>query len=117
MSVRISAGKLNKRVTLCALVETSLGGGLSKQTLQPIATRPTVHASVQPLSTSEQARNAQLGVTVTHQVEIRYRSDVTPDIRLKLGSRVLVIVGAPVDVKEAHVLLRMTCREEVAPAA
>lgn len=76
------------------------------------ATLDTIWGNVRPASGRESYANAgeqQLAV-ITHRVEIRYRADLTPKMRLKWGTRYLDIeqVGDPSG-KRASLLLQ--CRE------
>lgn len=71
----------------------------------------TVWAHVEPVSARQfwaaQAAHAEL----THQVTIRFHCRVTADMRLKLGNRILDIVGPPLDYDDAHKYLVLRCRE------
>lgn len=71
-----------------------------------------VKGRVSPLRGRE--RNESLGVTpeVTHKVEIRYIAGLTPDKRLKFGSRVFSIESV-INPEEKNVILELMCKEHL----
>ena len=75
-------GDLKHRVTLQESVRASDGGGGFTESWQSLAAAPDVYASIVPLSGGEQLRYHQLESTVTHRITIRYRTDVTPAMRI-----------------------------------
>lgn len=74
------AGILRERLTIVQDTrpgDSHGGGGASVPT-----TLATVWGSVLPLNTAERLQAAALGSNVSYQVEIRYRADLTPKMRL-----------------------------------
>jgi len=85
---------MKKRATLQHRARTPDGGGGFSETWTDVASVPEVYAEIVPLSGSEQLRYHQLSTVVTHRITLRYRSDVTADMRLVSGGRVYNIVSA-----------------------
>jgi len=71
----------------------------------------TVWASIEPLSGREYFFSHQVKAEVTHRVKIRYRDDITVNMRIKFGTRVLAVESI-LDLKERHEVLEILCREE-----
>lgn len=80
------AGKLRRRVQLQKRVASTDAEGSPQENWSAFA---TVWAAVEPLNAREYLLAAQAGVQVTHQVTVRYRSDVTHNHRVVEGTRVL----------------------------
>ncbi len=79
------AGDLNKRIEL---QRRTVAGGLDTW-----ATVATVWAAVEPLSGSQYFQNLVASTDITGKIRIRYRADIKPDWRIKLGTRLLHIVS------------------------
>lgn len=73
----------------------------------------TVRAQIEQLSGDEIEQAHQLVANATHRVTIRYTANITPEHRVKFGSRYLY-VGAVNDIENLNRLIVLTCREEVA---
>ncbi len=54
----------------------------------------------------------QVNADITHMLKMRYRSGVTASHRLKIGTRILNILGPPVNVGERGVEMMITAIEE-----
>jgi SPP1 family predicted phage head-tail adaptor len=85
--------ELRHRVTLQEQVRMPDGGGGFTVSWQNIASVPEVYAEIVPLTGAEQLRYHQLATSVTHKITLRYRSDVTPALRLLHGSVVYDITS------------------------
>lgn len=70
----------------------------------------TVAASIVPVRSSERQASAANQAEISHRVTIRYRSDVTADMRIYYGTRQLAINGIR-DINERHEWLEITCLE------
>jgi len=70
----------------------------------------TVWASVEPLKGREffaaQKENSETTVRIT----IRYRSGISPDMRIKFDGKIYEI-NAIIDVEERHIELQLMCKE------
>ena len=105
---KIKIGDLRQRVTIESAVVSSDGYGGRPKSWVPVA---TVWAKVEPLRGREYFEAHQIKTEVTHRVIIRYRPDVTPQMRIKVGSRYLMIESV-IDIEERHRFLELICREE-----
>jgi SPP1 family predicted phage head-tail adaptor len=85
----MQAGKLRNRIELQApsYSRDSMGAEITTY-----ATKATVWGAVRPLSGSLYFTAKQADSSVSGEVEIRYRIDITPTWRLKIGERILSIV-------------------------
>lgn len=104
------AGKLNRRITISAPTQTqsSADGSIGESW----AELDTVWASIEPLSSREQANRTQAALPeATHSVRIRYLSGVTSRCKVAYGSRTLDVVGPPLNVSEGDREMILTCKE------
>lgn len=86
------------------------GGGFTRK-YRPVVDG-IVWAEVRPIQGNERIRAMQTAANATHQVTMRYRSDLTADHQLIHEGRTLKIVSPPVDLDEQHQWLELLCREE-----
>lgn len=84
------AGRLNQRITIEQKSVTRAGNGEEVVSWIPL---DTVWAEVKQLRGREFFAAAQMQGAMDHQVFIRYRTDITRDMRLMWGSQPLDIVG------------------------
>lgn len=73
----------------------------------------TAWAKVKPLSGIELWKAQQINALVTHNVNIRFRSGVLPDMRVTFKGRVLNIVSVVND-EERNREMDLVCMEHVA---
>lgn len=52
---------------------------------------PTVYASVDPLKAYQRFQAMQMQIPVTHQIMMRYRPDITNEMRLKYEDRIFFV--------------------------
>lgn len=71
-----------------------------------------VWASVEPLSGREYFYSHQIKAEVTHRVKIRYRTDITVKMRIKLSEDRALAIESILDLQERHEILELLCREE-----
>lgn len=91
MTFRVTAGELRTRLTLEAPCRTSDGGGGATVTWQELA---QVWAAVRPQTGDEDFALDRVAGTVSHEIVIRYRADVTPKMRFRQDARVFAILAA-----------------------
>lgn len=103
----VLAGQYNRRVTIQKPAVSSDTEG-SPKTIW--STLDRVWAKVEPLSARERLQAAQAELDVTDSVTIRYRTDVTHNMRLLYGTRVLEIQEVIPD-EARHVDLQLLCQE------
>lgn len=106
----LRAGRLNKRVAIQEYASTSDGGGGTTQTWATI-TNGTVWARVSPLDGVERFQAQQVQGTLTHEIEIRYRSDVTTKMRVSYDGRFFYISQPPINKDEKGESLVLICEE------
>jgi SPP1 family predicted phage head-tail adaptor len=102
-------GSMRERVEIQSLATSRDELGSITETWSELA---TVWASVRSVSAREYYAARQVNAEVTHRVAIRYRSDVTPLMRLIWGSRTLEIVSA-LDKDGRERFLELLCTEVV----
>lgn len=104
----VEIGKLNKRVTFLQLkmAEDEMGQDKSEWVKYV-----TVWATVKPYKSSEHNFMSKLKPEVTHRIYIRYRRDITADMRMLYNDHVYEISGPPIDMDEQHRLLEIQCEE------
>ena len=91
MSLRVTAGELRTRLTLEAPCRMSDGGGGATVTWQDVA---EMWAAVRPHTGNEDFALDRVAGTVSHEIIIRYRADVTPKMRFRRDARVFDILAA-----------------------
>jgi SPP1 family predicted phage head-tail adaptor len=103
-------GTLNSRVTIQKPVRTPGPGGTQIDGgWEDVA---TVWANVRGLSGREYIQAQQAQSIISHQVTIRYRSDVSPHYRLICDQRQMDIISA-IDPDGKKVQLALMCQEVV----
>ncbi len=110
MAFIIDAGEMDRRITI-QRYNPAVKSRTGERIEEGWADLATCWARVRSAASREfweaQAAHAEL----THDVTIRFRTDVTADMRVKLGSRVFDIVAPPVDPEDRHAYLILKCRE------
>ena len=106
----VAIGDLRHRLMLEAPVRTGDGAGGASLTWSLVA---EVWGAIRPQSGSESADAEALRGRVTHEIWIRHKGGVGPDMRFRLGSRVFDIRAA-IDVGERHRFLKCLVEERVA---
>lgn len=102
------AGKLNFRVTLQK--ESFSEDSFSSKTGETWTNVATVWANVIPLQGIELIRAQKLFAEVTYLVKIRYRENVTEDMRLLFRGKYLQIIGI-INEEENDEFLILNCNE------
>lgn len=87
-------GDLSHLLTLQERTLTPDGGGGFTMVWQDVASVPTLYAAVEALSGGERQEALQLVSAVTHRITLRYREDVSADMRFVEGSAVYYIMSA-----------------------
>lgn len=102
----IAAGRLDQRVTLQRPDNTVDALGQRTEGWTDVA---TVWANVEPLRGRELFEAGQMQSEINLRVTIRYRSDVTADMRVVWRGVPHAIVAEPIDVSAAKVRLELMC--------
>lgn len=108
MSVTI--GDMRHRLQLEAPLTSADGGGGVTRTWSLVA---EVWAALKPLSGDEVSEADGVSGRVSHEVWIRYRTGVLPEMRFRLGTRVFEIRSV-IDTGERHRFLRCLAEERIA---
>ncbi len=85
---RVLPGRMRQRIRIEQPVLTPDGLGGNTRDWQVIA---TVWASIRTRSGDERMAAGQLASQVTHRITLRYREDITPDMRIVFGTRIFAI--------------------------
>ena len=104
----LRAGVLNKRVILQTVTQSTDGGGGFTDSW---ANTDTLWAGIEELTGSEGFEGQQTAASLSHRVTLRYRTGVTPQLRLLYGSRVFKI-NAVLNPGQRNELLELLCTEE-----
>ncbi|WP_170984395.1 phage head closure protein [Rhodoligotrophos defluvii] len=104
-------GKLRHRLRLERPVRVSDGTGGAEVTWQPVA---AVWAAVEPVRFENGVKAEKISAAVTHRITIRYRDDVSTDMRLIAGTRIFEIDSVRDDAERRR---HLTClvRERLTP--
>ncbi len=103
----IRIGELRQRLVIERPVRASDGGGGATESWQAVA---TVWARLRPLAGEEITQADALVGKVSHEIVIRYRTDLQPEMRFRRGGR-LFDIRASLDVDERHRFLRCLVEE------
>jgi SPP1 family predicted phage head-tail adaptor len=105
-------GERRDRVTLQSATVSQDAHGEPIPTWGNLATNPTVWASVQSKAAGERfiSGGEQVQAAITHTVVLRYRTDVTVQMRVIFGSRTLYIENV-IDPDGRRRDLVLMCRE------
>lgn len=94
--MQIDARKLDREITFQRKVPDDSFNGAGKESWAPVA---TVWAQVQDVLPSRAERIAE-GLSIANRparIRMRYRDDITPDMRIIHGSRVMQIFAGPAE--------------------
>lgn len=91
MKAPVTIGDLRHRVQIETAARTSDGGGGAVITWTLVA---EVWAAIWPRSADEGLTLDRVAGRATHDIWIRFRSDVKPEMRIRFGARVFDIRGA-----------------------
>lgn len=105
-------GLLRERLTLQQVTRTPDGAGGHTESWAAVATNPTAWARVKRLPTGLRLQAMQADSLASHEVTIRYRSDVDAAKRWLWNGSALAIVSAPQNLDEHGEFLVMLCAEE-----
>lgn len=85
MSERLKIADLRDRVTIERVTLVDDGGGGVDETWVPVA---TVWARVQALRGDERLEADAISGALTHEIHLRWREDIAPDMRLRQGAAI-----------------------------
>jgi SPP1 family predicted phage head-tail adaptor len=105
------AGALKHKITFHAPVKTKGSMGAAVKTFSGTPTL-RARAALWPASAKELIRNGKEGMDITHQIRMRYRSEVVHDMQIRFGSRFFNIKSI-LNKDEANRQLDILAKEEV----
>lgn len=109
----VNAGVLRHRVEIQTVARSdTASGGVT----EVWSTALTVWASIESLSAYEQYTYGQRWPEVTHKVTMRYQPNITPNKRMKFGTRIFDIQGVT-NKDQRNELLTVIVKESPAPVA
>jgi SPP1 family predicted phage head-tail adaptor len=106
----MNPGKRNKRITFLQNPEGQGSYGNEEGDWPEFA---TVWASIDPIRGREFFAAQQVNSEITHKINIRYRTGIKSDMKIKYGIRNFDIISPPIDLEERHRELEFMCREVV----
>ena len=101
-------GRMRSRITLEQRVLTPDTGGGGTTGWQTLA---TVWAEIIPLAQRESLEAEQTRARTAYDITIRYRTDITSDLRVFFQNRALAIRSV-IDVGHRHRWLQLHCEED-----
>lgn len=107
MKKTVTIGDLRQRIRLEQVVRLGDGGGGASESWSLVA---VLWAAILPLGGGESVNADGLEGRVTHEIWIRYRRAVVPEMRFVRGARVFEILSV-IDVEERHRWLKVLCEE------
>ena len=107
---KIRACDLRHAITIETSADTRQDGGGHKRAWSTFA---TARACIEPLRGRERLHAMQLQDSVSHKITLRWRSGITPKMRVKFGTRILNIRAA-INVGERNRWLEILADEGVA---
>lgn len=107
MTAPIKIGDLRHRIVIERGERTSDSAGGSTTEWQTLA---EVWAAIWSRGVGEGFSSGRVTGTATHDIWIRYRADVRPDMRIRFGDRVFDILGA-IDVEDRGAWLKCPVEE------
>lgn len=100
-------GQLNKRITLQDLTTSVDAYGSPTDVWTDVC---TIWAGIFPLSGRNFFEAEMVNSEVSHKINIRYRSGIKPDMRVKFGSRYFHIISV-INFQEGNKDMQMMCKE------
>lgn len=100
-------GELRHRITFQIPVVQDDGYGGEEKAWQDAF---SAWASIKPISGREYYDAMSIQSEVTHRIRVRYRPDITTDMRIEHGDRIYEI-EAVIDIDSRHKYLEILCRE------
>jgi len=101
-------GDLRHRITFQKPIKTPDGYKGHAVNWQDVV---TVWASIEPLTGREYFYAHQIKNEVSHRLRVRYRADITAEMRIKHGEKIIEIESI-IDMQERHQFLEVLGREE-----
>jgi len=72
----------------------------------------TIWAEIKPISGKELMAAETIGSEISHKINIRYKSGIKPNMRVKFGVRYFNIISV-INFNELNTLMQLVCKELV----
>jgi len=105
-----SIGKMRYRVKVERATNTRDAGGGISQAFNPVT---FIYANIKPTSATSSYRQGMVQEKVTHEVTIRYMTNIDTNSRITFGTRQFAINGI-INVDERDRFLTLLCEEGIA---
>jgi len=102
-------GDLRNKITIQVQSSTKDDYGALIETWTDVK---TIWAAVNPINGREYFAAESVNSEITHRVKARYTSGITPDMRVKFGTRYFNILSI-INYEERNIELQLMCREAV----
>lgn len=102
------ASRLKHQITIQQPTRTSDGMGGFTQVWNTFA---TVRAAVEPLRGKEQFEHQQIQSSITHRIRIRYRSGITPKMRIQFEGTRYFHIHSVINIEERDREMQLMCEE------
>ena len=106
-NISMDPGALRHRLVLEQQVETPDGCGGFSSSWQAVA---TIWAAIMPRSSAQTARTQTLNAQTEYQINLRWRDDCLPQMRLVKAGRIFII-NSVLDPDETKRYLHCACEE------
>lgn len=103
----MNPGRLNKRITIERLTRKKHENG---EIIEDYEVFKTIWAEIKPVSGNQFFVAKQINSEISHNVYIRYRSDLNPSMRIKFKDRAFEILYL-MNVNEGNQLMQIYCKE------
>ncbi len=103
------SGNLKHKIIIESYTETQNDFG---EVALGYSTFATVYASIVPLSGKEYFSSKQTNAEVSHKIECRYLSGISPSMQIVYGARTFKIESV-LNIREANKTLQIICSEVV----
>lgn len=107
MKAPVTIGDLRHRITIEREVRSDDGAGGASVTWQPVA---DVFAAIWTRSSDENFVHDRIAGRATHDIWIRFRADIAPDMQVRWGERVFDVRGV-IDVEDRGRWLKCPAEE------
>jgi len=105
-----SIGKMRYRVAIESATNTRDAGGGLTQSYAPVT---YIYADIKPTNANSTYRQGIVQEKVTHEVTIRYMTNISTNSRINYGTRLFNVKGI-INVDERDRFLKLLCEEGVA---
>lgn len=107
---RINPGEYRHKIIFQKLVNIQNGYGEPTGVWTDIL---PARAGIYPLSGKEFYAAETVSSEVTHKINMRYKSGITSDMRIKFGERIFELISPPINFQEKNIELQLLCKESM----